>query len=60
MIKIIIISSLALGSMIYLVYQMVSTGRVRKKGAKKIRKRILPFFYGKTSIFATKVQKIDA
>ncbi len=59
MVKIIILSVLALGTMMYLIYQMVSTGRVRKKGAKKIRKKILPFFYGKTSIFADK-SKLNA
>jgi len=54
MIKLAVISILALACMIYLVYQMVTTGRVRKKGAKKIRKKILPVFYGETSIFAPK------
>ena len=40
--------------MVYVIYQMVSTGRVHKKGAKKLRKKLFPVFYGKKSLFAEK------
>ncbi len=56
MIKLTVISLLILVFMIYVIYQMVSTGRVHKKGAKKLRKKLLPMFYGKTSVFADKTQ----
>jgi len=56
MIKLIIAPLLVLVFMIYVIYQMVSTGRLHRKGAKKIRKKLLPMFYGKKSLFAAKVE----
>jgi|GEM_PF-1636746 hypothetical protein len=50
--KLIIIPLSILVFMIYVIYQMVRTGRTHRKGAKKLRKKLLPMFYGKTSIFA--------
>jgi hypothetical protein len=50
--KLIIIPLSILVFMIYVIYQMVSTGRTHRKGAKKLRKKLLPMFYGKTSVFA--------
>jgi hypothetical protein len=34
-----------------MVYVMVMTGKTKRKGAKKLRKKLLPMFYGKKSIF---------
>jgi hypothetical protein len=50
--KLVIIPLSILVFMIYVIYQMVSTGRTHRKGAKKLRKKLLPMFYGKTSVFA--------
>ena len=50
--KLIIIPLSILVFMIYVICQMVSTGRTHRKGAKKLRKKLLPMFYGKTSVFA--------
>jgi hypothetical protein len=49
--KLVIIPLSILVFMIYVIYKMVSTGRTHRKGAKKLRKKLLPMFYGKTSIF---------
>jgi len=52
--KLVIIPLSILVFMIYIMYQMISTGRTRRKGAKKLRKKLLPMFYGKTSMFSKK------
>ncbi|HKC69223.1 MAG TPA: hypothetical protein VKG26_13385 [Bacteroidia bacterium] len=51
-IKLIVIPLTILACTMYIMYQMVSTGRTHRKGAKKLRKKLLPMFYGKTSLFA--------
>jgi hypothetical protein len=51
-VKLIVIPLSVLVFMMYVIYQMVSTGRTHRKGAKKLRKKVLPMFYGKTSVFA--------
>lgn len=51
-VKLIVIPLTILALTMYVIYQMVSTGRTHRKGAKKLRKKLLPMFYGKTSIFA--------
>jgi hypothetical protein len=38
---------LATSSMIFIIARMVRTGRIRAKGAKKRRKRLLPMVYKK-------------
>ena len=39
------------------IIKMAITGQTKKKGAKKIRKKVLPMFYGKGSIFK-KIEKL--
>jgi hypothetical protein len=41
--------------MVAIVAQMVTTGRVKAKGAKKRRARILPMFYKKKKKVVTKI-----
>ncbi|HTA62033.1 MAG TPA: hypothetical protein VK835_06245 [Bacteroidia bacterium] len=51
-VKLIVIPLSVLVCMIYIIYKMVSSGKAHRKGAKKLRKKLLPMFYGKTSVFA--------
>jgi hypothetical protein len=51
-VKLIVIPLSILIFMIYVIYKMVVTGKTHRKGAKKLRKKLLPMFYGKTSVFA--------
>jgi len=57
-VKLIVIPLSVLVFMIFIIYKMVSSGRSHRKGAKKLRKKLLPMFYGKTSLFAK--MKVDA
>ena len=50
--KLVIIPLSVLLFMIYVIYKMISSGKSHRKGAKKLRKKLLPMFYGKTSVFA--------
>lgn len=45
--SLIVVTVLFLIAMLYTIYRMVSTGKVKAKGAKKRRRNILPFFYKK-------------
>ena len=51
-VKLIVIPLSVLVFMIFVIYKMVTTGKTHRKGAKKLRKKLLPMFYGKTSVFA--------
>jgi hypothetical protein len=51
MIKLIILSIAGLLFMVYIIYQMVSTGRVHRKGAKKLRKKLFPVSMEKRASF---------
>ena len=35
----------------FVSYSMITTGRGRRKGSKKFRKKLFPAFYGKNSMF---------
>ncbi len=48
--SLIAVTVLFLMAMLYIIYRMVSTGKIRAKGAKKRRKNMLPFFYKKRSL----------
>jgi hypothetical protein len=45
--SLIAVTVLFLLAMLYTIYRMVSTGKIKAKGAKKRRRNILPFFYKK-------------
>ena len=53
-VKMLVIPLVILVCMFYVIIQMVRTGRVHRKGAKKLRKKLLPIFYGKKSLFIQK------
>ncbi len=57
--KLIVIPLLVLVFMMYVIYQMVTSGKAHRKGAKKLRKKLFPFFYGKSNIFKKEVE-VDA
>ncbi|MCC7051017.1 MAG: hypothetical protein IT239_04480 [Bacteroidia bacterium] len=45
--SLLILTIALLAIMSYVIYKMVTTGKVKAKGAKKRRRNILPFFYKK-------------
>ncbi len=42
-----ILTAVLLGVMFYTIYRMVSTGKIKAKGAKKRRRALFPIFYKK-------------
>jgi len=52
----ILFALLLTGLQLYLVWRMIGRGEVRARGAKRRRRRLLPFLYGKRPIRAARLR----